>query len=135
MATTTLSWVTSSWFGHQSFHCLLVTFADSETCFYWYVKDFEEFSTTLCVHAKSLQSCPTLYDPMDCSPPGSSIHGILQARILEWVAICLSKVLCKLTSWICKNGLSSPWEPDRPKIEVQGNGCVPALGKGALLTS
>ena len=33
------------------------------------------------------QSCPTLCDPMDCSPPGSSVHGILQARILEWVSI------------------------------------------------
>ena len=33
------------------------------------------------------QSCPTLCDPMDCNPPGSSIHGILQARMLEWVAI------------------------------------------------
>ena len=39
------------------------------------------------VHAKSLQSCPTLCDPIDCSPPGSSVHGILQARTLEWVAI------------------------------------------------
>ena len=37
--------------------------------------------------AKSLQSCPTLCDPIDCSLPGSSVHGILQARILEWVAI------------------------------------------------
>ena len=37
--------------------------------------------------AKSLQSCPTLCDPIDGSPPGSSIHGILQARVLEWVAI------------------------------------------------
>ena len=35
------------------------------------------------------QSCPTLCDPMDCSPPGSSVQGILQARILEWVAIFL----------------------------------------------
>ena len=33
------------------------------------------------------QSCPTLCDPMDCSPPGSSVHEVLQARILEWVAI------------------------------------------------
>ena len=33
------------------------------------------------------QLCPTLCDPVDCSPPGSSAHGILQARILEWVAI------------------------------------------------
>ena len=32
------------------------------------------------------QLCPTLCDPMDCSPPGSSVHGILQARILEWVS-------------------------------------------------
>ena len=40
-----------------------------------------------CMHAKSLQSCPTLWDPVDYSPPVSSIRGILQARILEWVAI------------------------------------------------
>ena len=39
------------------------------------------------MHAKSLQSCLTLWVPMDCSPPGSSVHGILQARILEWVAM------------------------------------------------
>ena len=36
-------------------------------------------------------SCPTLCDPVDCSPPGSSVHGILQARILEWVAISFSR--------------------------------------------
>ena len=41
----------------------------------------------MCVHAKLLQSCPTLCNPMDCSPPGSSVHGILQERILEWIAI------------------------------------------------
>ena len=39
------------------------------------------------VRAKSLHSCPTLCDPMDCSPPGSPVYGILQARILEWVAM------------------------------------------------
>ena len=37
-------------------------------------------------------SCPTLWDPMDCSLPGSSIHGIFQARVLEWVAIATSKM-------------------------------------------
>ena len=42
--------------------------------------------------AKSLQSCPTLCDPIDSSPPGSSVPGILQARILEWVAISFSNV-------------------------------------------
>ena len=36
------------------------------------------------------QSCPTLSDPMDCSPPGSSVHGIFQARVLEWGAIAFS---------------------------------------------
>ena len=40
--------------------------------------------------AKSLQLCPALYDPIDSSPPGSSVPGILQARILEWVAISFS---------------------------------------------
>ena len=49
----------------------------------------------MCVYiytVKSLQSCPTLCDPMDCSPPGSSIHGILQARVLKWGAIAFSGV-------------------------------------------
>ena len=45
------------------------------------------------MHAKSLQSCPTLCNPMDSSPPGSSTHRILQARILEWVAISFVGVL------------------------------------------
>ena len=42
--------------------------------------------------AKSLQSCRTLCDPIDSSPPGSSVPGILQARTLEWVAISFSNV-------------------------------------------
>ena len=37
------------------------------------------------------QSCPTVCDPVDCRPPGSSVHGILQAGILEWVAISFSR--------------------------------------------
>ena len=40
---------------------------------------------------KSLQSCQTLCNTMDCSPPGSSVHGILQARMLEWVAMPSSR--------------------------------------------
>ena len=47
-----------------------------------------------CMKVKSerevAQSCPTLSDPMDCGPPGSSVHGILQARVLEWGAIAFS---------------------------------------------
>ena len=42
--------------------------------------------------AKKLQSCPTLCDPIDSSPPGSPVPGILQARTLEWVAISFSNV-------------------------------------------
>ena len=41
----------------------------------------------VCMHTKSLQLCPTFGDPMDCSLPGSSVHGLLQTRILEWVAM------------------------------------------------
>ena len=54
----------------ESFHCppetiiFLTGYSESEVC----------------------QSCPTLCDPVDCSPPSSSVHGIFQARILEWVA-------------------------------------------------
>ena len=40
--------------------------------------------------AKSLQSYPTISNPMDCSPPGSTIHGVLQARVLEWGTIAFS---------------------------------------------
>ena len=42
--------------------------------------------------SKVAQSCPTLCDPMDCSPPGSSGHGIFQARVLEWGAIAFSNL-------------------------------------------
>ena len=44
-----------------------------------------------CLPAKSLQSCPSLCDPRDGKPPRSSVHGILQARILDWVAISSSR--------------------------------------------
>ena len=46
--------------------------------------------------AKSLQLCPTLCDPIDSSPPGSPVPGILQARTLEWVAISFSKIHCTI---------------------------------------
>ena len=48
-------------------------------------------SICACAHDKSLQSCPTLCDTMDCTPPASSICGILQARILEWVTVTSSR--------------------------------------------
>ena len=45
------------------------------------------------------QSCPTLSDPMDRSLPGSSVHGIFQARVLEWVAIAFSDINARLLDW------------------------------------
>ena len=62
--------------------------------------------------AKSLQSCPTLCDPTDSSPPGSAVPGILQARTLEWVAISFSiawkwKVKAKLLSLV--RLVATPW--------------------------
>ena len=51
---------------------------------------FPYMCVCLCIHVCALPRL-TLYDPMDCSPPGSSVHGILQARILEWVAISSSR--------------------------------------------
>ena len=45
----------------------------------------------VCMHAKSLHSCLTLCDLTDYSPPGSSVHGILQARILEWAVMPFSR--------------------------------------------
>ena len=51
----------------------------------------------LAAAAKSLQLCPTLCDPTDISPPSSSIHGIFQARVLEWGAIAFSGLLPLVT--------------------------------------
>ena len=68
--------------------------------------------TNAAAAAKSLQSCPTLCDPIDSRPPGSPVPGILQARTLEWVAISFSnawkwKVKVKLLS--CVRLLATPW--------------------------
>ena len=50
-----------------------------------------EFLPTVESESEVTQSCPTLCDPVDCSLPGSSVHGILQTRVLEWVAISFSR--------------------------------------------
>ena len=53
------------------------------------------------MHAKLLQSCPILCDPMDCSLTGSSVHGILQVRILEWVSTPSSRGFSWPRDWAC----------------------------------
>ena len=70
-----------------------------------------------CCCCKSLQSCPTLCDPIDGSPPGSPVPGILQARTLEWVAISFSnawkwKVKSEKWKWsrsVVSDSLATPW--------------------------
>ena len=54
---------------------------------------FSQCCAIIVLHAQSLQSCPALCIPVDCSPPGSSVHGILQGRIVEWVAVPSSRDL------------------------------------------
>ena len=60
------------------------------------IQDIADFLLVLVLVA---QSCPTLCDPMDCSPPGSSVHEIFQARILEWVAISFSRGSSQPRDW------------------------------------
>ena len=81
-----------------------------------------------CVKRKSesevIQSCPTLSDPMDCSLPGSAIHGIFQARVLEWGATAFSNAngkepacqcrrlnRCRFDSWLGKIPWRRAWQP------------------------
>ena len=68
---------------------------------------------------KLLQSCPTIYDPMDYNPPHSTVHGILQARILEWVPGDLSNPGIKstsLTSPALAGGFFTIVPPGKPSI-------------------
>ena len=70
----------------------------------------KEFGKMLRINVLCLvaQSCPTLWEPMDCSPPGSSVHGILQARILEWVVMP--------SSW------GSSWPRDQTQVSCIAGG-------------
>ena len=88
-----------------------------------------------CVKVKSesevAQSCPTLRDPMDCSPPGSPIHGIFQARVLEWVPSpspyvytvwTIKKAECQRIDafklWCWRRLLRVPWTARRSKQSI-----------------
>ena len=59
----------------------------------------EQWVVVVVVVFLEAQSCPTLCDPMDCSLPGSSIHGIFQERVLEWVAIFFSRGSSQPRDW------------------------------------
>ena len=77
-------------------------------------------SSAAAAAAKSLCSCPTLCDPMDSSPPGSSVHGILQARILEWVAISFSNACTHAKSPQSCPTLCDPMDSSPPGSSVHG---------------
>ena len=70
------------------------------------------------IAAKSLQSCPTLCDPIDGSPPGSSVPGILQARTLEWVAISFSNACMHAKSLQVCPTLCDPRDSSPPGSSV-----------------
>ena len=72
--------------------------------------------------AKSLQSCPTLCDPIDGSPPGSAVPGILQARTLEWVAISFSNAWSEKWKEVAQScpTLSDPMDCSLPGSSVRG---------------
>ena len=95
------------------------------------------------VHAKSFQSCLTLGKPMDCSPLGSSVHGILQTRILEWGAISFSGHLpdpgIKLVSLVSPSlagrffTTSTTWLDLEAKLgKIKGKHVYSILGSGFL---
>ena len=118
--------------------------------FTWYVEHKHFFLTlwdyasaaaaAAAVAARMLQSCPTLCDPIDGSPPGSTIPGILQARTLEWVAISFSnawkwkvKVKSFSRAWL----LATPWTAayqDPPSMGFSRQGYWSGLSLPSLLT-
>ena len=99
-------------------------------------------SPTLLVQCSVTQSCLTLWDPMDCSPPGSSVHGILQAGILEWVAISSSRGSSQPRDQIHVSCIScigrqllyhwATWEVStHPSLENQNRGFCPCFSLAA----
>ena len=59
-----------------------------------------------CVHAKLLQLCPTLCGPVDCILPGSSVHGVILARVLDWFAVCFFRGLSQPRDQVCVSYIS-----------------------------
>ena len=88
---------------HQRAHCSTRLSSRIQLTLGWLVIQTSEESIYSINHlvkwSEVTQSCPTLCDPMDCSPTGSSVHGILQARILEWGAISFSRGSSQPRDW------------------------------------
>ena len=90
-----------------------------------------------CMKVKSesevAQSCPTLRDSTDCSQPGSSIHGIFQARVLEWAAIAFYQMFKELTSILPKLFQKSEVERTFPNVFYEAN--ITLISKSDKCTS
>ena len=77
-----------------------VTINGHINCFYFFFCASQHACLYMYIHAHTCevtQSRPTLSDPMDCSLPGSSVHGIFQARVLEWVGISCTHILTRIS--------------------------------------
>ena len=77
------------------------------------------------------QSCATLCNPMDCSPLGCLVHGILQARILEWIAISFSKGSSQPRDWTWFSHIVGRWKGKFPLFQVTATGVV-GVGWGVV---
>ena len=97
------SWVTPTYFGQYQGQSIGARYRNVLSCAFHSLKSFRNWSQSSLYQINAIRyclwkvkvlvspSCPTLWDPMNHNPPGSSIHGILQARILEWVTIPFSR--------------------------------------------
>ena len=92
--------------------CILFLGESTDNSWIW------EYSFTAAAVAKLLQSCPTLCNPIDGNPPGSSVPGILQARILEWVAISFSNTCMLAKSFQSCPTLCDPMNSSPPGSSV-----------------
>ena len=111
LSSLTRDWTCTPWIGRWSLN-------------HWTIREI-----LICVYliaaaaaAKSYQSCPTLCNPLDGSPPGSPVPGILQARILEWVAISFSNVWKWNVKWSCSACLTlrNPMDCSLPGSSIHG---------------
>ena len=104
-----------------SYQARLIGIMDLQTIFQDFVFSFWlKIATAAVAAAKLLQSCPTLCNPIDGSPPGSSVPGILQARILEWVAISFSNACMHAKSLQSCLTLCDPMDSSPPGSSVHG---------------
>ena len=105
------------------------------TCVMWESEShpFVRWNELMCVRACSVaQSCPTLCDHTDCSPPGSSVHGVLQARILEWVAMPSSRGYSQPRDWTQVSYIAGRFFINWATGQIQPTAC---FGRAVLFIS